>query len=264
MNSQDKAKLRRAMGEAAILPPEDQERRSIEAQIAKAGPWAEKEWLGILEEDEHLRLELMRVDPPAGLEERLLKIPNTIGQPLYPSTFKWWAAAASVFLALVGLLLLYAWKAPRTDSQVVTLAALAIENHMRNQTLTVETNDIDLLQKKLTHQVPFPVIVPEMGPGFSLIGGRNCKLCKYPAAYSLWSTPQGKSALFQLRASDFGLPPNMKKDIRCYKNLVRPGDPCDTVIWTIDGRGYALLTYHGTGADLVTVASVLPFNINDR
>ena len=204
MNSQDKAKLRRAMGEAAILPPKDQERRAIEAQIAKAGTWAEKEWLGILEEDEHLRLELMRVDPPAGLEERLLKIPNSIGQPLYPSTFRWWAAAASVFLALGGLLLLYAWKdawkAPRTDTQVVTLAALAIGNYMRNQTLTVETNDIDLLQKKLTHQVPFPVIVPEMGSGCSLIGGRDCKLCKYPVAYSLWSMPQGKSAIFQLRA----------------------------------------------------------------
>ena len=42
------ARLRRKMGEAAVLPPGDLQRREIEAATTKEGKWAEQEWVETL------------------------------------------------------------------------------------------------------------------------------------------------------------------------------------------------------------------------
>ena len=93
MNTSDKEKLRRMMGEAAALSPDDPERRAVEAEIAREGEWAEKEWLDLLRFDEHARIELRRVPVPAGLEDRLLSLP---GEPASSRpVFRWAATAAA-------------------------------------------------------------------------------------------------------------------------------------------------------------------------
>ena len=43
MNTGDNERLRRTMGEAAALSPNDPQRRRMEAELAREGPWAERE-----------------------------------------------------------------------------------------------------------------------------------------------------------------------------------------------------------------------------
>lgn len=257
MKACDQEKLRRDMGEAAVLPPEDPQRRDVEARIAKAGAWAEQEWLAILEEDEHLRLELMRVEAPAGLEERLLGFPDSLSRRRPPLVRRlWWAVAAAVLLVVGGALLL-SRSERRLDpsTQVNSLATLALDKHSRDQHVSIETADANLLAEALSAELPFAVAFPQLGPEFRLIGGRGDELHGRPVGYSLWATREGNCALFVFRGEDFDLPDNLGKKRKCHRNLAKPGGPCDVMVWTTGARGYAFVTR--CGGDLDQIAARL-------
>ncbi len=239
MNAEKRERLYRVMGEAAALPPEDRQRRAVEAEIAAEGSWAEQEWLKLLQEDERLRLELQRVSVPVGMQERLLRIPDGDSRS-QTRCFPWWrfAAAAAVIAVIVGAYFLPHGNRDRLRS----VALLAMNEHLNRKDLTVVTQDPSQLAGRLSAALPFRVSLPDLGPEFRLVGGSDCKMCTHRAALSLWSRGGEEFSLLQFIPADFKLPPEMEPVTFCCVDMVPAGAPCDVKVWTRNGYGYALIT----------------------
>ena len=94
-----------------LLPPEHPLRQAVVEHVASVDGPLEHEWLELVQEDERLRVELVRVKPPPpGLRQRLMEIPLQ-AQPTSPvGRSRWWTAgiivAAALVLAVVVLLAL--------------------------------------------------------------------------------------------------------------------------------------------------------------
>ena len=129
MNTNDREKLRRRMGEVAALPPDDPMRREVEAEIASHGYWAEREWLELLGLDECLRIELRRSSKALGLEERLLGVPDETSLPRH-RLIRWSMAAAAVLLLVCGGLAVLLLPGRNPAQQIRQIGLTAIERNM--------------------------------------------------------------------------------------------------------------------------------------
>lgn len=240
----DRERLRKAMGEAASLPPEDPLRQEIEQVISQEGEWAEKEWLEVLKQDEHFRIALKRVDVPANLETLLLEIPKVEGSRKTSSTILLVSTVAVVVLFIAALALFFSPK--NGTSQVLQmLATLAINDHINNRHLKVETSNPVEFKEKLNGKVPFDVLVPQIGSDFKLAGGRPCKLGQHPIVYSLWKTSRGEYSLFQLKLSDLGLSSLQGTHLVKPKDPVMSHSPCEVLFWSKGEFGFILVADHG-------------------
>ena len=100
-HTQQDLELQRRMAEAAALPPHDPYRIETARLVTEAGDWAEQQWLELMREDEQLRLDLQHVDPPVGLIDRLLAVPDqTAPRDSRLRNSLGWAAAVAAMLAL--------------------------------------------------------------------------------------------------------------------------------------------------------------------
>jgi hypothetical protein len=244
------------MEEAALLPPESPLRQRVEEEVARAGPWAETEWLDLLRFDERMRIALRQMEVSAGLKDRLLAIPH-VAQPARALSWSRAAVAAAGALTLAAA----GWMAGRAppsrpeagppaasgrlpaeaDRALHTLALLAMQEHMNESDLVVRTGRADELRDALGAHLPFPVHVPDLGPGYALLGGRPCHLGGHLVALTLWRAPAGTVSLYQFRSADFDLAaiPGPR--------LVRPHGPaaghrpCEVRFWTEGDRGFALV-----------------------
>ena len=173
MNTNDREKLRRRMGEVAALAPDDPLRREVEDEIARQGNWAEKEWLELLGLDECLRIELRRSSEAVGLEERLLAVPDETSLPRH-RLIRWSMAAAAILLLVCGGLAVLLLSGGRDPAQQIRQIALtAIGDHMAGQRLTIETSEAATLVTALKPQIHFELKLPKLGQGFRLLGGRK-------------------------------------------------------------------------------------------
>jgi hypothetical protein len=245
----EKERLRMAMGESASLPPEDPIRQQIEADIAKQGEWAEKEWLELLSQDEHFRIALRRVEIPPNLQRCLLEIPdrerkrgrNFLVRGLL-------TAAALVLVATVGVLVYLGTGTNPNSTEYAILqdvAARSVEDHLNHRNLKVETSDTVEFKSKLTGKVPFEVVVPELGNDFKLQGGRVCKFGTRPIIYSLWKAPKGDYSLVQLKLSDFGLRSTVGQQLVKPKNPLLANSPCEVLVWAQGDMGFVLVADRG-------------------
>ena len=241
MNSAERERFSRSMGEVAALSPEESLRREIERDVKRHGSWAQEEWRALLREGECLREQLRAVSVPDDLQQRLLEIPDA-GLPKRWSPRRRWpmaaGLAAAVALSVTGFLVV---RNAIQSSRLQTLALLAINNHLNDPHVSVETRDAIELGRALSEELPFEVVVPALGEGFELSGGRKCKLGTHPVAYSLWDSPGGRFSLFQCRPQDFGLPARIRrKVIRANPPAVK-GELRSVLLWADVTGGYVLV-----------------------
>lgn len=235
MSERDRDILRQAMAEAALLPPEDAIRRSIEEDVARTGKWAQEEWLALLREDEELRLAVRQVPVPPGLEAQLLLIPDSTTLPRMKRSRLMRYVAALAAVVLLGI-----WGASSletVETRLDRLAALALADHAGEHPLAIVASDPGQVGKELTRNLGFPISVPSLGAGYRLQGGRPCKLGGRRVGLTVWNTGRGKGSLFQFKLADFGLSRLMG---RCV--LRPPGSTeCRVVIWPEGPMGLALV-----------------------
>ena len=117
--------------------------------------------------------------------------------------------------------------------------------------MTVTSPDPAELSERLSRELPFEVrLAPPPRRAAVLEGGRKCALGTLPVAYSRWrlGTDAGpECALYQFRAEDFGLPPDLGAEERLVDCL--PGEPrvCVVTVWSVHGRGYTLVVERAAG-----------------
>jgi len=262
MNARDESLLRQAMGEAAVLPPEDPARRAVERQVVESGRWAEIEWQALLQETDCLREQLARVPVPTDLEERLLGLARNAVSPTPTESAGSWrrrrtwliaiAASAAVALITVGIT-----RHARETTPLLQVARLAINNHVAHLDdlhLSVTTDDPTRLREALAGVVPFEIVAPQrhrdykFNDSLALVGGRPCKLGAHPVAYSLWRNEKGtlSCSLYQFRTADFGLPEDQP---RTPVRVVEPGngdEAREAHIWCEGRFGFVVVREHGS------------------
>ena len=174
------------MADAAMLPPGDAQRARVEAEIARAGAWAEQRWLEVLGSDEHLRIALRQVGPPPGLVQRLRAIPDQ--SPASPVSVRArlesrlrtlgkraslrHVAAFLVFLVLGASIWQRMTSVAEHERRLHTVALLAMQDHMNESDMVVRASDRALVARELSRLVDFAVRLPELGRGLTLVGGR--------------------------------------------------------------------------------------------
>ncbi len=249
MTSNDREILRRMMAEAALLSPDDSKRREVESLIAGEASWAEKEWFALLEEDESLRIELQRVPVPSSLEKTLLAIPEErrFLRISLPRLRPGWALAAAFSVCITVVVGLHLWKAQGDlSTRLNTLALLAMSDHVGEHPLDVKTASPLVLAERLREIVPFTILLPDMGPDFSLLGGRKCVLGSRPVVFSRWNGPEGEVTLIQFDPEDFALPDELTMLTVQPEFPAAREHPCVTTIWVEEGRGYVRVADAGS------------------
>ena len=241
MNTNDREKLRRRMGEVAVLAPDDPLRREVEDEIARQGVWAQKEWLELLGLDECLRIELRRSSEALGLEERLLAVPDETSLPRH-RLVRWGTAAAAVLLLVCGGLAVLVLSGPDHTQQIRQIAITAIGDHMVGQSLAIETSEQATLVTALKPQIHFEVKIPQLGQGFRLLGGRKCVISKQTVLYTRWEKGGHEYSLYQFCPKDFGLPNDFSRRTVVSDGL-RSEDACDALVWTEKGCAYVLVAH---------------------
>ncbi len=251
------------MIEASLLPPDDPRRGEIEAEISREGEWAEEEWLKIHAENERLRRSLRRITPPESLEKKLFELPRKSAGDSNRFLLPHWLvrAAAALLLAIVSGGIMYYLNHKRGQGSLVEVARLAIDNHVHNQDVTVITLNPEYLKRHLAGSVPFKIVVSAVNSRYNLVGGRSCSLGTHPVIYTRWASRDGRCSLFQFRSSDFGLPNQTGKEVIHSSKVGCPearGRDCNAVVWSEQGRGYALVADSSYAMKYISNGTKLP------
>jgi hypothetical protein len=122
---------------AASLPPDDPIRQKWESEATAQGSNMADKWLAELQLTDRMRLDMRDVMPPAGLDERLLRIP---GSALESVRFwrRWGTVLATVaaFLLIIGFVMLHLRRIHRPVSFRASTAVVAFDVREPVQTLT--------------------------------------------------------------------------------------------------------------------------------
>jgi hypothetical protein len=264
----DKPTLKERMQTAALLPGHDPVRAQILQEIAAANSEnplpmddhaeqtpAGREWLTLSEETERLKLALLSVPVPAGLESRLLAIPDESAKPAI-----WWnrplpdlftlrrlAVAASLLLLVAAGWWAYAgvqsWRERRAIEHV---AALAVDLHKTVAVQTpadqITTSDPREAQAFLQPRLNFPAIMLS-APNTRLISAAVVRLGNAPAALTRWQREGHTYSLFEFIPASVGLPANFPQQATEDATPGPAGVPMKTVLWTepLKGCGWALV-----------------------
>lgn len=234
MNANDIESLRRRMGEVAALPPDDPQRLAVLADVAAAGAWAEREWVELQQFDEHTRVALRRVEVPAGLSDRLAAIPSEAPprRLRLPRLRPLLAVAAALLIAAS---VWTAWPSPAYTAEQI--AELAVAHHLKGYPTQVETTDIKQIETKFANSVSWDVIVPPMGEGMALLGGRVCRLAGNTIICTTWQKDGVRYSLYQFCPTDFNL---SKADLAAHFRVPDSTGQFDVDVWTNKhGCGYA-------------------------
>jgi hypothetical protein len=263
----DKPTQRERMQQAALLPGHDPVRAKMLEEIAAAGVEnplqsndqeepAQKEWLTLSEETERLKLALLSVPVPAGLEERLLAIPDRKSAPA-----AWWnrplpelfttrrlAVAAGLLLVIAAGWFAYtgidAWRERRAVEHV---AALAVDLHKTLATQPpaeqITTSDPKAAQAFLQPRVNFPAIMLS-APDTKLTGAAVVRLGDAPAALTRWEREGHTYSLLEFAPASVGLPASFPQQNAEEPAAGPAGVPMRTVVWAepSKGCGWVLVT----------------------
>lgn len=237
--------LRRRMAEVSLLPHEHPERQALVREISGVDGPLEQEWLDLLREDERMRLELARVNPPPWLEERLLAIPGQHHPRAKTWLFRWMGAMAAVLV--VGLGVWWAVAAARTHEQSAALedfALLAIAADDGRPALSVTTSDWQALHVALEGEVPYPLQRPaKLSPGLRLIGGKAMTLAGHKVVYTRCQADGKTYSLYQFCAPDFGLRRPLER--RAVAPRVSQSGQSRVIVWSEGHCDYALVVEEG-------------------
>jgi hypothetical protein len=263
----EKPTLRERMQQAALLPGQDPVRAQVLQEIAAAAiddplhfddeqGSAQKEWLMLSEETERLKLALLSVPVPAGLEDRLLAIPDQKTAPV-----AWWnrplpelftirrlAVAAGLLLVIAAGWFAYtglgAWRERRAIEHV---AALAVDLHKTLATQPpadqITTSDPKAAQAFLQPRVSFPAIMLS-APNTRLTGAAVVRLGNAPAALTRWEREGHTYTLLEFVPATVGLPASFPQQNADEPAPNLTGVPMRTVVWAepSQGCGWVLVT----------------------
>jgi hypothetical protein len=112
---------------------------------------------------------------------------------------------------------------------------------MNMNDLKIRTSRADVLRDSLAGQVPFSIHVPDMGPGYTLLGGRLCHLGGHLVVFTLWRAPPGTVSLYQFRPADFDVASLGERRIVRPQGGAAGHHPCEVKLWTEGDRGFALV-----------------------
>jgi hypothetical protein len=236
----DDNNLRLEMGEIAALPPDDPQRRELEQRLSGEPSSTSEQWRDLLLENDCFRDNLCKVDVPHDLEHRLLAQVSVASPQGVVARLGWVLAAVAVVLLMLGTALVSRYSASLRMRTVAILAINNHVNHLENHDVATQSSGNEQLERTLTAMVGFQVVVPTLGNGLNLIGGRKCKLGTHTVAFTLWHDLDGEYSLFQFQPDRFGLPPTI------VPKLIRTTQPagaehtCGAWIWTEGPYGYVL------------------------
>lgn len=242
MTPEKMEELRRRMNEVALLSHEHPDRQALLREISGIDGPLEREWLDLLREDERLRLELARVDPPPGLEERLLAIAREHPPRRRRWLLRWLAPLAAVVVVGLGVwVAITAVRQQRQEAALREFAVLAVAGDERRPELTVTTPDWQVVRASLQDQFPRSLDRPtELDPSLSLVGGRAIMLAGNRVLYTRWQAPDGRNcSLYVFCATDFGLRRPLER--RTITPRVSPGGRVQVLLWTEGHCDYALV-----------------------
>ena len=252
MTDQQFEQLRRRMDEAACLAMDHPDRRSLVREVTSAGGPIEREWLDLLRQDEQLRLELGRCVVPAGLHDRLRRIPDECSRR--PSWLfgppRWAVAIAAGIMLVVGIWLAAARSESGTKAnQLESFATVMTAAHQARPELSVNTAQWDRLEGELRGRVPFEITRPAVSPNWVLVGGSTTTLDGGTLVYSRWLAGGRNVSVYQFCAKDFGLScPLTRRELT--PAISKAGPHCRVVIWTQGHCDYALICEPDVDASL--------------
>ena len=192
-----------------------------------------------------MRLDLRRPQTPNGLVDRLLSIPEEMPRPRRSIARRWYySAAAAVLLVCAATGWGLRRGGPRGENQLDTVALLAINNHLNEAVLPIESSDGDRLSTELASGVHFSVMMPDLGPEFSLVGGGASILGTHPVAHSRWEADGKRFSLYQFCPKQFSMPPRTFNEIVAPKGPCASGKDCRVLIWSDGECAFALVADH--------------------
>jgi hypothetical protein len=253
-NSQDAA-FKEDMEQASLLPGHDPVRAAVVDRVAavggEEGP-AGREWLSLLEESERLKLALVTVPVPEGLEAKLLRLPDLASSSPLP----WYKRPAGEILtprrlsiaAAVMLVVGLGWwaysvvAAHREAVQAERVALLAANIHTtilkQAPAEQITTDRPDEAHEWLKKRVDFPVHLLS-GRGPKLTGAGVVQLGTATAALTRWEGGGQQFSLLEFVPASVGLP----DDFSQRTTEATPTTPYKVVMWSEPnlGCGWALV-----------------------
>jgi hypothetical protein len=239
MNAEQIEQLRRRMGELATLPHDDPQRQALVQQISEVNGALEREWLELIHADEQLRIDLARVTPPPGLEERLLAIPGQAGLrgrwTFRPS--HWLSALAAVLVIAVALWGLTSVKEQRVARAIDLVATVTMASHASEPELDITSSDWKAIVAASQQSVHYPLDLPTLDPSLRLTGAKVIELAGNTMLYTRWEHGSERYSLYQFCGKDFGL----KRPLPRQELKPSPKADCSVIVWTENHCDYALV-----------------------
>ncbi len=265
LNEKQILALTERMSEAAALPPHDPRRLEVSREVVTAGEAMEQKWLEMIAEDERLRLELLHVEPPVGMQERLLNLPDQTVAP--PWRLGWLSVARAA--AIAGLIGLGVWaltgpqdpllisthpgastQNPDPDQQVrqqISSLGRAALDHVAKHAkhphhLKLASNDAAALEKDLNRKVNFQVRIPRLSGGYALVGANICRIQNIDAICTHWTKNGQRYTLIQFCQGQCALPAEFQKQIVTDDHQpYRPDESPQAIFWSENTIAYALV-----------------------
>ena len=239
MNAEEVELLRRRMGEVAALSPDDPQRQAVVRQISQVDDVLEREWLELIRADERMRLDLARITPPPGLQERLLAIPNQAavrGRWMFRPS-RWISALAAVLLLAAGL---WGWTSVKKHQEaraVKLVATITMASHETEPEVAMVSSDWEKVRLTFQPSVYYPLDLPTMDPSWKLVGATVMQLGGKTMLYTRWERAKERCSLYQFCGKEFGVnAPVPRQELKPVANA-----NVKVIVWTENHCDYALV-----------------------
>lgn len=253
----------------ALLPPHDPLRIKIE-QEAHSSPELLEQWNEALEEADALKRSLNTIRATSDAVSALYKLTASPHKAANNFQYKL-AGIAAVFL--VGVISIYVFSrspetrivASTTENQIIKkitpnphlqrIALLAMRDFYDDSPPQIASSDRSFLLNSINANGQFPTELPNFPPLEELQGGTISKLDNIPSLATRWienieGSESAEILLHQFYAEKFSLPHDMNPVLikaDSSGNETQSVPPCDVVIWTQNGKGYALVAKSSDG-----------------
>jgi len=124
------------------------------------------------------------------------------------------------------------------------VALLAVNNHLNEGDLPIQSSDQERLTAQLGPGVPFSVMMPDLGPELRLVGGGASVLGTHPVAHSRWEADGQRFSLYQFCPVQFSMPQRSFSKLVAPKGPCASGKTCHVLIWSDGECAYALVADH--------------------
>jgi hypothetical protein len=248
---------REQLEQAALLPEHDPVRTRILQQLRMANGTggngsihhdkdapAGREWSALLDETARFKSALLKVPVPAGLEHRLLAIPDRVpvstgsiwtrpvGEVLTPRRLT--IAASVLILLTIGWFAYVGISASRQQRALENVATIAVDIHktvaVRPPSEHIDTSDPSQAQAWLQPRLTFPANILA-APHMKLTSAGVVRLGDAPAALTRWENNGHVYTLLNFVPASLGLPADFPMRTTEDPTPGPTGQPSTIVMW---------------------------------